>query len=211
MECRRRYSVTAQPTSAAQIESRPHAARAERVVSDSISRTDEIHRRRRIVGASGEVCQTSFTIVRAMHPSVSFNSFLRALPHALRSMDPISYNERWRLLYAVSSNSSGDTGLKYIYWAFRSATNWCNPNAIYSLMITSSFTKTIERQDSKVRMADVATKAGRIKRKIHKLALPIQVEGSLIRQGGRSFVERHDFHIKQIICDLIIIIYIDYI
>ncbi|XP_049316773.1 uncharacterized protein LOC125779456 [Bactrocera dorsalis] len=118
---------------------------------------------------------------------------LRALPPAQVSTDPIRYCERWQLVCCLKQQFWRQWSKTYIT-SLQERNKWLHPkrnlqpgdlvlvhedNTPPQQWALGRIAATVEGREGKVRVADVATKAGTIKRPIHKLALlPIEVEGS---------------------------------
>ncbi|XP_049304070.1 uncharacterized protein LOC125776358 isoform X1 [Bactrocera dorsalis] len=118
---------------------------------------------------------------------------LRALPPAQVSTDPIHYCERWQLVCCLKQQFWRQWSKTYIT-SLQERNKWLHPkrnlqpgdlvlvhedNTPPQQWVLERNAATVEGRDGKVRVADVATKTGTIKRPIHKLALlPVEVEGS---------------------------------
>ncbi|XP_039958200.1 uncharacterized protein LOC120773404 [Bactrocera tryoni] len=118
---------------------------------------------------------------------------LQALPPAQVPTDPIRCCERWQLVCCLKQQFWQQWSKIYLT-SLQERNKWLHPkrnlqpgdlvlvhedNVPPQQWVIGRVGATVEGQDGKVRVADVATKAGTIKRPIHKLALlPMDVEGS---------------------------------
>ncbi|XP_069968885.1 uncharacterized protein [Bactrocera oleae] len=118
---------------------------------------------------------------------------LRALPPAQVATDPIRCCERWQLVCCLKQQFWRQWSKMYVT-SFQERNKWLYPkrnlqpddlvlvhedNIPPQHWVLGRVVGTVEGQDGKVRVADVATKAGTLNRPIYKLALlPINIEGS---------------------------------
>ncbi|XP_049306193.1 uncharacterized protein LOC125776698 isoform X2 [Bactrocera dorsalis] len=131
---------------------------------------------------------------------------LRSLPPAQVAMDPIHCCERWQLVCCLKQQFWRQWSKTYLT-GLQERNNTLHPirnlqlndlvlvhedNVPPQQWVLGRVVATVEGQDGKVRVADVANKAATIKRPIHKLALlPMNIEGSRSCQGGRCCARRH--------------------
>ncbi|XP_054746940.1 uncharacterized protein LOC129252836 [Anastrepha obliqua] len=117
---------------------------------------------------------------------------LRALPPAQVSMDPMRCCDRWQLVCCLKQQFWRLWSRNYLL-GLQQRNKWLHPKRNLELndlvlvqedntppqqWVLGRVAATVTGQDGKVRVADVATKAGVIKRPVHKLAvLPLDVEG----------------------------------
>ncbi|XP_054086940.1 uncharacterized protein LOC128921926 [Zeugodacus cucurbitae] len=118
---------------------------------------------------------------------------LRALPPEKVPVDPVRCCERWQLVCCLKQQFWRQWSKVYLR-GLQERNKWLHPtrnmqlndlvlvhedNVPPQLWVLGRVVATVEGQDGKVRVADVATKTGTIKRPIHKLALlPMDVEGT---------------------------------
>ncbi|XP_053968655.1 uncharacterized protein LOC128870082 [Anastrepha ludens] len=117
---------------------------------------------------------------------------LRALPPAQVSMDPMRCCDRWQLVCCLKQQFWRLWSRNYLL-GLQQRNKWLHPKRNLELndlvlvqedntppqqWVLGRVAAIVTGQDGKVRVADVATKAGVIKRPVHKLAvLPSDVEG----------------------------------
>ncbi|XP_049306228.1 uncharacterized protein LOC125776723 [Bactrocera dorsalis] len=119
--------------------------------------------------------------------------FLRVLPPEQVTVDPVRCCERWQLVCCLKQQFWRQWSKVRVYLTgLQERNKWLHPTRNLQLndlvhednvppqqWVLGCVVATVEGQDGKVRVADVATKAGTIKRPIHKLALlPMEVEGN---------------------------------